>query len=63
MNGGVGRVVVTDRVQINVRISPELARLLDSKRIELQSELDKIPSRSDVVRMALEEYVGKSKKK
>jgi Arc/MetJ-type ribon-helix-helix transcriptional regulator len=54
--------MMAERVQINVRITPELARQLDTKRIELQATLDKIPSRSDVVRMALEEFLGKKKK-
>lgn len=54
---------MVERVQINVRITPELARLLDTKRIELQAELDRIPSRSDVVRMALEDFLNSGSKK
>jgi len=51
-----------DRVQINVRIQPDLADRLDTKRVELKEEIGKIPSRSEVVRMALEEYLAHKKK-
>lgn len=50
---------VEDRVQVNVRISEKLADLLDAKRVELQKKLGKIPTRSQVVRMALEEFLGR----
>ena len=46
-----------ERIQINVRLEPELADLLDDKRVELKEKLGKIPSRSEVVRLALEEYL------
>jgi Arc/MetJ-type ribon-helix-helix transcriptional regulator len=49
-----------DRVQVNVRITEELARLLDQKRIDLQKSLGAIPSRSEVIRMAIEAYLTKS---
>jgi hypothetical protein len=49
-----------DRVeQINVRLSPEEIARLDQKRIDLQSELGKIPSRGEVVRMALDAFLLK----
>lgn len=48
-----------DRVQVNVRISDRLADLLDAKRMELQKKLGKIPTRSQVVRMALDEFLGR----
>ena len=48
-----------DRVQVNVRITEKLADLLDAKRVELQKKLGKIPTRSQVVRMALEEFLGR----
>lgn len=48
-----------DRIQVNVRMSEELARLLDQKRIELQKTLGFIPSRSEVIRMAIEAYLAK----
>lgn len=53
-----------DRVQINVRIPEELADRLDAKRVELKKELGKIPSRSEVVRMAIDDFLtstGKNK--
>lgn len=48
------------RNQLNVRVSEELEKLIDQKRIQLSSELGAIPSRSDVVRFALESYLGAS---
>jgi Arc/MetJ-type ribon-helix-helix transcriptional regulator len=36
---------------------------VDAKRIELQPELGRIPSRSEVVRIALERFLKVSKKK
>lgn len=46
------------RNQLNVRVSDELEKLIDKKRIQLSTELRSIPSRSDVVRFALESYLG-----
>jgi hypothetical protein len=46
------------RTQLNVRVSDELERAIDEKRIELRSKLGTIPTRSDVLRMALEAYLG-----
>lgn len=46
-----------ERSQINLRVSEELGRAIDGKRIELSSKLGRIPSRSDVVRLALEKYL------
>jgi hypothetical protein len=48
------------RNQLNIRVSDELEELIDKKRIELASTLKVIPTRSDVVRYALEDYLGKS---
>lgn len=42
-----------ERSQLNLRISEELGRLIDAKRIELSKTMGTIPSRSDVLRMAL----------
>lgn len=42
-----------ERSQLNLRISEELGRLIDAKRIELSRKMGSIPSRSDVLRMAL----------
>ncbi len=46
------------RQQINVRLSDELVTAIDEKRISLRDALGGIPSRSDVVRMALESYLA-----
>jgi Arc/MetJ-type ribon-helix-helix transcriptional regulator len=46
------------RAQLNVRVSDQLGKLIDKKRIELNNKLGTIPSRSDVVRYALESYLG-----
>ncbi|HHJ15024.1 MAG TPA: ribbon-helix-helix protein, CopG family [Gammaproteobacteria bacterium] len=51
-----------ERIQINVRIPPELADRLDTKRIELKEKIGKIPSRSEVVRMALDAYLDPERK-
>ena len=51
----------TERIQVNVRVDGDLIRLLDEKRIELLSRLGSIPSRSDVVRMALEYFLRDKK--
>lgn len=45
------------RSQLNVRVSEELERAIDEKRIELRESLGTIPSRSDVLRLALESYL------
>lgn len=50
-----------DRVQINVRIPEELADRLDAKRVELKKGLGKIPSRSEVVRMAIDDFLLRGK--
>lgn len=49
--------VAADKAQINVRVEPTLLEKIDKKRIEMQQELGKIPSRSDVIRMAVEKFV------
>lgn len=46
------------RPQLNVRVSPELEQAIDEKRVELRATLGVIPSRSDVLRLALEAYLG-----
>ena len=46
------------RAQLNVRVSDLLEQAIDKKRIELSRKLGTIPSRSDVVRFALESYLG-----
>jgi Arc/MetJ-type ribon-helix-helix transcriptional regulator len=46
------------RTQLNVRVSEDLEKAIDEKRIELRASLGSIPSRSDVLRLALEAYLG-----
>lgn len=46
------------RNQLNIRVSDELESLIDKKRIALASTMKVIPTRSDVVRYALESYLG-----
>ena len=48
------------RNQLNIRVSDELAEFIDKKRIELSTTMKVIPTRSDVVRYALESYLGVS---
>ncbi len=47
-----------NRTQLNVRVSEELERAIDEKRIALRATLGTIPSRSDILRLALESYLG-----
>lgn len=46
------------RTQLNVRVSDTLEKAIDEKRIELRATLGTIPTRSDVLRLALEAYLG-----
>jgi hypothetical protein len=45
------------RNQINVRLSPEQVRAIDQMRVELQKIGGTIPTRSDVLRLALDAYL------
>ena len=47
-----------ERNQINLRMSETLRKLIDAKRIELSEPMGMIPSRSDILRFALEMYFG-----
>ena len=49
-----------NRTQLNVRVSEQLERAIDEKRIALRGKLGTIPSRSDVLRLALAKYLGVS---
>ena len=58
-----------ESMQINMRMNKELATRIDKKRIELSDELQRIPSRTEVIKMALELFLegnpkpsGKSQK-
>jgi hypothetical protein len=46
-----------ERSQLNLRISEQLGKLIDAKRIELAKSMSSIPSRSDVLRLALAKYL------
>lgn len=46
------------RTQLNLRISEELEKAIDERRIALRETLGTIPTRSDVLRLALESYLG-----
>ena len=45
-----------ERNQINLRMSETLRKLIDAKRIELSESMGTIPSRSEILRFALEMY-------
>ena len=47
-----------ERSQLNLRISDQLGKLIDAKRIELSAKIGSIPSRSDILRFALEMYLN-----
>ena len=51
-----------ERMQINMRIDKELAARIDKKRIDLAGELQRIPTRTDVIKMALELFLESSPK-
>ena len=46
-----------DRMQVNFRLDKELAEKIDQRRIAMLPELGRIPSRSEVFRIALEQYL------
>ncbi len=48
------------RNQLNVRVTSDIEAIIDAKRIELAKSHGSIPTRSDVVRFALEAYLGVS---
>ena len=52
------RIFPVERTQLNLRISDDLAKLIDGRRIDLSKEMGGIPSRSDILRFALEQYLG-----
>lgn len=52
------RDTAMSRPQLNLRISEKLEKLIDQKRIELSHKLGEIPTRSEVMRFALEAYLG-----
>lgn len=44
--------------QLNVRVAGDIVKKLDARRVQLASEMERIPSRSEVIRIALERYLG-----
>ncbi len=48
-----------ERSQLNLRISDQLGKLIDAKRIELAATMGSIPSRSEILRLSLEAFLGK----
>lgn len=52
-----------DKSQINVRVEAELLDRIDRKRIVLQRELNRIPTRSEVIRLALDEFLEETPSK
>ena len=48
------------RTQLNLRVSEDLEKAIDEKRIALRASFGAIPTRSDVLRLALEAYLGLS---
>jgi hypothetical protein len=46
-----------ERSQLNLRISDQLGKLIDAKRIELANVTGTIPSRSEVLRLALAKFL------
>ena len=50
--------------QLAVRVDDELIAAIDRRRLDLAKESGRIPTRSDIVRLALEKFLGiKSVKK
>jgi Arc/MetJ-type ribon-helix-helix transcriptional regulator len=43
--------------QLNVRVTDDVVKKLDEQRVQLSSRLARIPSRSEVIRIALERYL------
>lgn len=51
-----------ESMQINMRMNKELAARIDQKRIDLAGGLQRIPSRTEVIKMALELFLEGSQK-
>lgn len=45
-------------LQINFRLNNELAERIDQRRMDLAKELKRIPSRSELLRMALDQFLN-----
>ena len=51
-----------ESMQINMRMNKELAARIDQKRIDLAGELQRIPSRTEGIKMALDLFLESSPK-
>lgn len=51
-----------DRMQVNVRLTPELIEAIDQRRIAMQPSLGRIPNRSEVIREILEDNLPAANK-
>lgn len=51
------------RIQVNVRLDAETAKRIDEKRTQLQKDMGRIPTRSDVMRLALDKYLVRDQRK
>lgn len=49
-----------ERFQVNLRLDEEMIDKIDDKRIELRKKTGRFPTRSDVIRAALELHLGPS---
>lgn len=49
----------TQQRQVNVRLDDETLTQIDECRSELRHSFPNIPTRSDVIRMAIEEFLAK----
>jgi metal-responsive CopG/Arc/MetJ family transcriptional regulator len=48
--------------QVNVRVTGDVLKRLDAERVQLRSRFERIPSRSEVIRIALRHYLGTPKR-
>jgi hypothetical protein len=56
---GTIRAMNSNRLsQVNVRVDRDMEKALDAKRIELSEQVGYIPSRSEVIRLAIDAYLG-----
>ena len=46
-----------ERAQLNVRLDKELMEKIDRKRIQIANEFGTIPTRSDILRLALDAFL------
>ena len=53
----------THQRQVNIRLDDDTLAQIDDCRTQLRGSLPNIPSRSDVVRMAIEEFLRKRHKR